>query len=360
MSILDQRLAAVRDQFSDWDVDALLITTSTNRHWLSGFSGSAGTLLITREQALLATDSRYYERATAEAPAFTLFKHRRTKEDTAEMLKRANVSRIGVEASGMTLAEFTQFRQFDEIKWKPLDTTIEALRQIKSAEEIEAIRRAAAITDEAMALVNTLARPGVTERALAWELERAMRENGADAMAFPIIVASGPNSALPHHTPSDRELQAGDALTVDMGAKRDGYCSDMTRSFYLGNEPSDTFWEVYNLVLKAETAVIEQLHAGMDSAETDAIARNIISEAGHGDHFGHGLGHGVGMDIHEKPLLSPRAKDTPIAENMVVTVEPGVYLPGWGGVRIEDLVRVTPNAVDLLSFCPKIPIIPLS
>ncbi len=186
-----------------------------------------------------------------------------------------------------------------------------------------------------------------------------MRNTGAEAMAFSIIVASGPNSALPHHHPGDRKLQAGDALIVDMGAQLNGYKSDLTRSFFLGAQPSEQFWRVYNLVLGAETAVLQQARPGMTAADIDALARDPITAAGHGDDFGHGLGHGVGLDIHEAPFLSSRGQETVIAPGMTATVEPGIYLPGWGGIRIEDLAVFTADRLTPLSHCPKDPVIPL-
>jgi Xaa-Pro aminopeptidase len=232
---------------------------------------------------------------------------------------------------------------------------------VKTAVEIQKLRAAAAITDKAMAQVNQLARPGMTEKELAWALERQMREDGADGMAFPVIVASGPNSALPHHQTSNRRLQVGDVIIVDMGAELNGYKSDMTRSFYLGDEPTEKFWEIYNLVLAAHTAVFDQLRPGMTLRQIDSIARDLITAAGQSEHFGHGLGHGVGLDIHEAPFLSQRApKEARIQAGMTVTIEPGIYIPGWGGIRIEDFAWVTKNGLEQISHCPKTAVISLS
>lgn len=359
MSVMTERLTAVRGQLESWDVDALLISSASNRRWLSGFTGSFGYLLVTADQAFLATDSRYWERSRQEAPDFALFKHRRRREDMLELLETAAATRVGIEARHVTLAEMNELNRIDTVTWCPLDNTLEPARQVKTQAEIDAIAAAAAVTDAAMAAVPLLARPGKTERQVAWELEKLMREAGADAMAFSIIVASGPNSALPHHASGERPLQAGDTLVVDMGAQCGGYCSDMTRSFYLGNAPDDRFWNIYNLVLEAETAAIQALRPGITAAAADAVARDIITAAGHGDNFGHGLGHGVGLDIHEAPLLSSRGGDSLIQADMVVTIEPGVYLPGWGGVRIEDLMRVTSAGAEYLSACPKTPVIAL-
>lgn len=361
-TIFEQRLTQVRHKFEEWGIEGLYISSPENRRWLSGFSGSAGILLVTQEQALLAVDFRYWEQATAQAPAFTMFKHQRTDEDTQKLLETAvlskNPSTIGIEASHITLTEFADLEKFDTVTWVPLADTLESLRAIKTADELTKIRAAAAITDKAMAQFPHIARPGMTEQAAAWALEKAMREAGAEAMAFDVIVASGSNAALPHHHPGERVFQVGDPIIVDMGAQVDGYKSDMTRSFFLG-EPDEQYWEVYNLVLAAETAVIQQARAGMTSKTVDAIARDLITSGGHGKHFGHGLGHGLGLFIHEDPLLTqrPSGEKLTIETGMTITIEPGIYLPGWGGVRIEDLVLVTENGLEAISQCPKEPII---
>lgn len=357
----EERLAAVRRKLPEWEVEGVLINGVANRRWLSGFTGSNAQLLITAEKALLATDFRYWEQATTQAPVYALFKHQRRQQDTVDFIKAAGVAHIGVEAEHTTLAGMAQLRKVEGIRWRELAQTVEPMREVKSAAEIEAIRAAAAITDYTMAQVNTLARPGMSERALAWELEKVMRQAGADSAAFTVIVAAGSNSALPHHHPGDRRLQAGDAIIVDLGAESGGYKSDLTRTFYLGDEPDEQFWEIYEVVQRAQTAVLDNLKAGVHNKAMDALARDVITDAGHGEHFGHGLGHGVGLDIHEGPALSFRSKDEEtVAAGMVTTVEPGIYVPAWGGVRIEDLVHVTETGAELLSHCPKTPIIPIA
>lgn len=358
MSITQQRIAYVRTRLEEWQVDAVLLGSPTNRRWISGFTGSFGWTLISAETAILGTDFRYWEQAKREAPDFTLFRWQRSEGTATWRDFLAGVAVVGIEAQHVTLAEFAQLQQIEGIAWVKLDKTVETAREVKSAEEIAKIRAAAAITDYAMVQVHRLARPGMTEKQLAWELEKVMRSNGADGLAFETIVASGPNGARPHHRPTDRELQIGDNITIDMGAKLDGYYSDMTRAFFLGDEPDTHFWDVYNLVLEAQQSALNAMQAGMRGNEVDALARDIIATAGHADHFGHGLGHGVGLEIHEWPRLGKTEKDA-IPVNAVVTVEPGVYLPDWGGVRIEDLVVVTETGVEYLSTCPKEPVIPV-
>lgn len=355
---IENRLTAVREKLAEWEVDGLLIGSGPNRLWLSGFTGSAGWLLVTRNKALLATDFRYWEQAAVQAPNFTLFKLKgKSSEAFEEFIQSAGVSRIGIETEHVTLSRYGELGKIEAIDWVILEKSVEPLRNVKSAAEVAIIRAAAVITDQAMAQVNNIARPGMTERELAWALERWMREAGADSLAFPVIVASGPNGALAHHRPGDRKLQVGDAIVIDMGASLNGYQSDMTRTFHLGSEPDESFWRVYNLVLAAQTAALEQMRPGMISKDIDALARDIITAAGHGEEFGHSLGHGVGLEVHEGPSLSYLREKEVIPAGAVVTVEPGVYISGWGGVRIEDLALLTEEGPELLSCCPKEPVI---
>lgn len=358
---LHKRLTAVRQQLAHWHVDALLLSSPANRRWLSGFTGSNGMLLISAEQALLATDSRYYEQAQAEAPAFQLFKHERTNADNLAFFQVVQGQRLGIEAVHTSVQQAFQFDALPlSITWMPLAQTVEPLRAIKSAAEQQLMQRAAAITDRAMALVPQLARPGMSEKALAWELEKRMREWGADELAFATIVASGPNAASPHHAPGERPLQIGDSLIIDMGAKLAGYHSDMTRTFHVGHTPSEQFWQVYNLVFAAHQAALSQIRPGMRVSQADALARDVIAAAGYGAYFGHGLGHGVGLEIHEQPFLSARAPENEtLAQNMNITIEPGIYLPGWGGVRIEDFAHLGENGAERISLAPYEPIIPV-
>lgn len=357
---IEKRLAQTRELFTKWEVDGLLISSAVNRRWLSGFTGSNGWLLITHDSAYLATDFRYWEQASEQSPDFELFKILK-QSDIQDLLAKHEGARLALESQHVTLYEYKVLEEVKAVEWKPVEQTVEPLRAVKSQPEIELIQQAARITDAAMSLVPQLARPGQSEQELAWQLEKAMREAGADGLAFPVHVASGPNAALPHHMPGERKLQPGDSLIVDMGASVNGYCSDLTRTFYMGEAPDEQFQQLYDLVLQAQTTALEALRPGMTGSEADATARDIIAGAGHADHFGHGLGHGLGLFIHEGPRLSPNAPEGILLQpGMVTTVEPGVYIPQWGGIRIEDLVLLVEGGIEMLSHCPKQPLIPLS
>ena len=358
--ILSKRLDSVRSNLANWEIDAILITNSNNRRWLSGFNGSAGMLLVSADKALIGTDSRYWEQAEEQAPGFDLFRFKGPMDAAVlEFIDQIGAAHIGFEADHVTVGQYDKFAAVTGIAWKQIKNILIQFRQMKDEREISTIHAAAAITDTAMRLVNTLAQPGITEKELAWKLEKVMREDGATGLAFPVIVASGSNSARPHHEPGDRPLAIGDPIIIDMGAELDGYCSDMTRSFYLGADNIEQFYKIYNIVLEAQQNALDNMRGGMTGKEIYSLARDIIDNAGYGAEFSHSLGHGVGIEIHEMPRLSSLADDEIIEDGVVVTVEPGIYLSGWGGVRIEDLVQVTEDGVKVLSSCPKTPVIPV-
>ena len=364
------RLAALRRRLQQLTppaipapVDAVLITEENNRRYLSGFTGSAGQLLVTERAAVLLTDFRYVEQAGVQASSFEVVKTAGQAWPTvAEQVARLAARRVGFESEHVTVDQHARLTEALREKTPgtelvPLKGFAEAARQVKEAAEIEQLRRAVLIGDRAIEAVLAELRPGVTERQLAWRLEVAMRERGADGLSFPIIVASGPNGAMPHHRASERAIQPGETITIDMGCRLDGYCSDLTRTVVLG-EPDTRFWEVYHLVLRAQQTCEDRLKAGMSGKEGDALARQVIVDAGHEEHFGHGTGHGVGLAIHEDPRLTfTDAGEMPLLEGAIVTVEPGVYLPGWGGVRIEDMVVVGKDRCQILTTAHKAPII---
>lgn len=357
---MTSKLDQVRQSFDKWHVDGLLITSAANRRWLSGFTGSAAMLLITREEAILSTDSRYWEQAEREAPEFTVYRSQAKPDDLPSFLAKGNANRLGFEAKYVSVTDYRKYRQQKDYRWKALDATVEPHRAIKSSEELALIRRAAGITDKTISLFPQMALPGRTEREVAWDLEKTMRELGADRPGFDIIVASGPNSALPHHHPGDRRLEHGDMIVVDLGSEVGGYRSDLTRTFFLGDSPDDSFWGIYNTVANAQQAAIDGIRSGVNGKYVDSLARDVIVAAGHGDHFGHGTGHSLGLEIHEFPRFSIHSEKDILQAGTVMTVEPGIYLSGYGGVRIEDLVLVTPDGSEMLSHAPKSPVIPVN
>jgi len=315
-------------------------------------------LLISSDEALLGTDSRYWVQASSQAPDYTLQQFgRNMKEEWPGFLLRDKVIKIGIEAENVTLSQFSELQGIDGVEWVKLDGAVTPFREVKNKQEIEKIKVAAAMTDRAMEQVRFIIKPGMSERELAWKLEVLMRESGADGMAFPIIVASGPNGAMAHHTPSVRQIQAGEPIIIDMGAKVDGYNGDLTRTFFISSDPDPRFEEIYSIVLKAQKVAIAGLQAGITGEYANTLARDVIDGAGYGEKFGHSLGHGIGIDVHEGPRLSKLAADQLIPSGAAVTIEPGIYIAGWGGVRIEDLMLVTDQGYEYISSCEKVPFI---
>jgi Xaa-Pro aminopeptidase len=270
----------------------------------------------------------------------------------SQVLADLSIKRLGFESQHLTVEQLdTLCKATEGVEWLPLKDTVEKIRAIKDQHEIDALRRSAALNDDAFAHLLDVIEPGMTEREAAWEIEAYMRNHGASKVAFDLIVAAGPNGALPHARPGDQAIQPGAPVVVDIGCVLDGYCSDMTRTFCLG-EPSARYLEVWNVVLQAQDAAKAVLRAGTTGVEADAAARDLIAEAGYGDYFGHGLGHGVGLAVHEGPRASRLSEDT-FEAGMSLTVEPGIYLPGEFGVRIEDLVIIGDDDIEILSNTPK-------
>ncbi len=347
------RTEQLRALFAGAEIDCLVVMRPENRVYLSGFTGSSGWLAITAEAAYLLTDFRYTEQAGAEAPDFTIVRHGRLIADTLrEILARAKVTRVGFEADYTTFQTATGLREkLDFAELIPTTGLVERLRLIKDAAEVRRLRQAVRIGDAAFAHILGVLRPGLTETEVALELEFFMRRQGASGNSFDPIVASGPRASLPHAQPTGRVLGAGEGVKMDFGCVYEGYCSDLTRTVFLGSV-SDKQKEIYDIVLQAQLAALAAIKPGVTGAEVDAVARNLIAESGYGDNFGHGLGHGVGLYIHEDPRLSPGYEGR-LEPGMVVTVEPGIYLPGWGGVRIEDMVLVNENGCENLTEAPK-------
>ncbi len=359
MSETKQRIARVRDELAELEIDALVVWQPHNRRYLSGFTGTTGILVITADQARMITDSRYFGQVERECPEFQLDRVDSAAYETlAGVLSELGVERPGFEAATVTVAELQRLEEaVPDVEWIPTKGVVESHRAVKSPQELSLLEAAVRLTDEAMAFAFTAIQPGMTEKDLAWRLEAYMRENGAEAMAFDIIVAAGENSALPHHRPTDRTIGAGEPIVIDMGAQLDGYCGDLTRTFSIGPVDDPEYAEVYGLVDRANQAASAGIHSGVTGPEADAIARDIIADADYGDFFGHGLGHGVGLYIHELPRLGRTAGDEPLRAGMAVTVEPGIYLEGRFGVRLEDVVVVRDDGVTVLSKAVKEPIV---
>ena len=276
-----------------------------------------------------------------------------------ELAHEARLNRVGFEASDVSVSTHSAFRKaIEEHEDSSGPTLVETsdlvdkMRAVKDRDELEILTKAVEITDQALESVAATVEPGVTEGEIAWELEKSMREQGAEGLAFETIVAAGPNGALPHHLADETPLREGQAVVIDMGAKYDGYCADLTRTILVG-EPDEKFAEVYGTVLRAQIEAEDRVRPGMTGQEVDAISRDIIADAGYGDNFGHSLGHGVGLAVHEYPRVGPTGEDA-IEDGMVFTVEPGIYLSGWGGVRIEDIVVMEDGRARVLSRASKI------
>lgn len=347
-----RRLELLRAFIAEQQVDGVLVSKAQNRRFFSGFTGSAGMLLITAHTAQLITDFRYLEQAAQQAHGFEIIRHQSSLYDTiGRLASDLGISKLGFET------EYVSFAAYG-LMGKALAAThlvpvkLDHLRAQKDQGELALIQKAADIADAAFAHVLDTIHIGMSELDLAFELETRMRKLGSEKPAFDTIVASGKRSALPHGVATDKLLESGDFVTLDFGAVYQGYHSDMTRTLIMGH-PTEQQHQIYQLVLTAQQKGVQAVKAGELCREVDAVARDIITAAGYGSYFGHGLGHCVGLMIHEEPRLSPTNETERLAENMVVTVEPGIYLPDWGGVRIEDLVIVTASGCEVLTTSSK-------
>ena len=342
------RRGRAQEKIAEVGADAALITTIQNVLYLSGLSSSNAALLIPASgDPVLATDSRYALKAQRDCPELELIVERFIEPRLAAEMGQRGMRTVAFEAHEMTVERHAELAARAEgVTTIPFGRKIEELREVKETSELELLATACRITSQALADVFPVIRPGLTERALAATLDRTMIALGAERPAFDTIVASGPNGAIPHHSPTDRPLRRGDLITMDFGAMYGGYHADMTRTVALG-EPSGWQREIYELVASAQRAGIEAARPGADVGDVDAAARDLIRDAGHGEHFQHGLGHGVGLEVHEAPTIG-YGRTGKLGTRVPVTVEPGVYLPGKGGVRIED-VLVVGDRVQLLT-----------
>jgi len=339
-------------------IPALLVTDLDNIGYLTGFTGSTAQALVTQEEAIFITDSRYTAQAASECPDFTLVETPRGSGGYGEALQmvlsdRPSLRQVGFEAGDVTVSSWESLQKLSpEVTWISTESLIETLRQVKDAGEIALIRKAIQVAEESFLSVKNLLSVGMREMDFALELEFAMRRGGAEKVAFDSIVASGPLGARPHHHAGERRLANGDFVTIDWGATVQGYNSDLTRTFGIGLITDHRQREIYEIVLKAQQLAIAAILPGLTGKEIDAVARDYITSHGYGEAFGHSLGHSLGRAVHDGPGLSVRSEDLVLQPGMVLTVEPGIYLEDWGGIRIEEDILVTENGCEILTHLP--------
>ncbi|MFC1945362.1 M24 family metallopeptidase [Chloroflexota bacterium] len=352
------RLENLRQKLDEYGVEGIITSHPANRRYLSRFTGSEGYIIVTAEQTIVATDFRYIQQAKNEAPDYEIYQiHGGINQWFTELVGSLNIQTLGFEAEHTGYQTYQRFTEAIKqsglsLNLKPTASIVEALRQVKDTEELAQIKKAAALGDAAMNHLADWLKPGVTELEAVWEVEKYLRESGSEGVAFEIIVASGQSAAMPHAQPSIKTILEGEPIIVDLGACVNGYMSDLSRTLCLGT-PDEQFKKIYNIVLGAELASIAIIEEGMTGTAADNIARRFIEETGFGNEFGHSLGHGVGLEVHEQPRLATGSKDI-LSEGMVFTIEPGIYLPGWGGVRIEDLVTLENGKIKILSAARKV------
>jgi len=358
---IEKRVKKLRESLADNNIDTLLVLVEENRRYLSGFTGedtqfdeTAGALFITDKRLILATDSRNELQAANEAPLYEIVCYKKgLVKELPDIINTLKTKRLGFESIRMSYMQYNKIcRQFGssgiDVELVEADNIMECLRIVKEQSELEEIKKALLIAESVfMNFAENIIKPGMTEKQAAWILEKKLREAGADSLSFPIIVASGPNSALPHAIPGNRKFHEGEPILFDWGVKLNGYCSDISRTLVLGSQ-DDKFEKIFKTVLDAQLKAIDAIKPGISSKAVDKIARNHIERMGFKDNFGHGLGHGIGLAVHEPPGISP-LKDTLIESQMVFTVEPGIYIPGWGGVRLENMIVVREDGAEVLN-----------
>ncbi|MGE5704492.1 MAG: M24 family metallopeptidase [Clostridia bacterium] len=346
------KIAKLRDQFASLGIDGMLITSAQNRRYFTGFTGTAGVVLISATESRLVTDYRYADQAKQQAAGYEVVKHTgNIFAETAAQAKSMGINRLGFEQEHLTFGHYRKYDEQVKAELVPTSGVIEGFRMFKSAEEQAAIRTAAQIADAAFAHICGYIRPGITELDVANELEMFMRKQGATSSAFDTIVASGYRSALPHGVASSKEIASGEMVTLDFGAYYKGYRSDMTRTVAVG-EPGEELRRVYAIVLESLTQALAGMKPGVTAKEADAFMRDVIVRHGYEELSGSGTGHGIGLDIHEEPFFSVAGTKL-LAPGMIVTVEPGIYLPGLGGVRIEDDILIIEGGNEVLTHSPK-------
>lgn len=347
-----ERVEKLRSKMREHDLDSFLITNEFNLRYLTGFTGTTGLALITLERAYFVTDFRYTEQASEQCEGYKIVKNvKPLYEELGDLVNHLALANMAFEEQTVTFFQYTELERLVECDLIPVTGIIESLREVKDVSEIETIRKACQIADSAFEHILTYIKPGMTEIQVANELDFYMRSLGASGVSFETIVASGLRSAMPHGVASDKVIEEGDFITIDFGCYYDGYVSDMTRTISLG-EPSDKLKEIYQIVKGAQQRVLDVAKPGMTGIELDAVARDYITEHGYGEAFGHSTGHGIGLEIHEGPNVS-KVADKAFVPGNIITNEPGIYLPGIGGVRIEDDMLITEDGMDRLTHSTK-------
>ncbi|MFP5184333.1 Xaa-Pro dipeptidase [Bacillus paranthracis] len=347
-----EKIERLRSAFDEAGIDGILLTNEHSRRYMANFTGTAGVVLISKNRAQFITDFRYVEQATKQAVGYEIVQHAGLIiDEVAKQVKELGIQKLGFEQDTLTYSSYSAHKEAIDAEFIPTSGLVEKLRLIKTDSEIKILKEAAQIADAAFEHILSFIRPGVSEIEVSNELEFFMRKQGATSSSFDIIVASGLRSALPHGVASEKVIETGDFVTLDFGAYYKGYCSDITRTIAVG-EPSDKLKEIYNIVLEAQLRGVNGIKAGLTGREADALTRDYITEKGYGEYFGHSTGHGIGLEIHEAPGLAFRS-DTVLEPGMAVTVEPGIYIPGIGGVRIEDDIIVTSEGNEVITKSPK-------
>ncbi|MFN0071337.1 MAG: M24 family metallopeptidase [Chloroflexota bacterium] len=364
MSAYLDRVTRLRAELDSAEVDGILISQPESRYYLSGYRGhdlpprdSAGYLVITKQAALLFTDTRTSEQAALEASDYEVVTYSagaKASDLLKERLGGLGARKLAFEAIHLPYQIYTRFNEAlnGVAELVPTQDLVDRLRIVKDARELQMLQAAIDVLDECLAHVLTEIRPGRTEKEIAWEVERYLRTHGADGTSFNSIVASGTNASMPHAIPTDRPFQRGEPIKIDIGALKDGYCSDMTRTVCIGPAP-ERLKEIYSIVLEAQEIAERDMRPGMTGIQVDALSRAVIETAGYKEQFSHSTGHGIGLEVHEPPWVSPIRGETVLQPGMVFSVEPGIYLPGWGGVRIEDLVLMEESGARVLTGSPK-------
>lgn len=358
--IFEKRITKLRKKLADSDLDTIIVLSDENRRYLSGYTGedggydeTAGILIITENDLILACDARYNTQAENEAPLFSVICYEKSfTKELPKIFKSINASNVGFEAERLTFKMYEKtLKELSEsnsdVKIKSDNSILINLRIIKDEFEIIKIKNALKISEDSFLQFKKLIKEGMSEKEAAWVFEKLMRENGADSLSFDVIAASGENSALPHAIPGIRKFKNAEPLLFDFGARLNGYCSDTSRTLILGKS-TDKFEQVYDIVFQAQKKAVEQIKPGIKASKIDKIARDYIENTEYKGKFAHGLGHGVGIVIHEAPRFS-KFDDTFLEQGMIVTVEPGIYIPGWGGIRLENMIEVTENGANVLN-----------